>query len=372
MDRSKLKQNLKAVFPTVSIVFIGIFIFGLLVLLLSKLSVPFADFWNRYVASVFRGALAWATNLLPFSLAEYALLCSPVILAIVIRYVCKNKIASSWKKTIRFSVTALATASLAISSLNICFSAGYNTSTLDKKLGMERQKVTAEELYLTAEILVSELNGLTDQIVYSSSGESYMQYSFSEMTEKLNAAYNGVCDEYSFIPRLYSRPKQVVLSEPWTYTHISGVYTYFTGEANININFPDYTLPFTAAHEMAHQRGIAREDEANFVAFLVCKESFDPYIRYSAYLNLYEYVANALYKADKELYRDVYSSLDKRIVGEEKAYSAFFDKYRDNVVADVSGAVNDSYLQSQGQTAGSKSYGLVVDLAVSYYLHGGE
>jgi hypothetical protein len=49
------------------------------------------------------------------------------------------------------------------------------------------------------------------------------------------------------------------------------------------------------------------------------------------------------------------------------AYNEFFEKYRDNVVADISGAVNDSYLQSQGQSAGSRSYGMVVDLAVAYY-----
>ena len=160
-----------------------------------------------------------------------------------------------------------------------------------------------------------------------------------------------------------------MLSEPWTYTHISGVYTYFTGEANINTNFPDYTIPYTAAHEMAHQRGIAREDEANFIAFLVCISSDDPYIRYSGYLEVYEYVASSLYSADKNYYSAVYSSLKTNVRAEMAAYSAFFDKYRENVVANVSEAVNNSYLQIHG-TVGSKSYGLVVDLAVAYYRRG--
>ena len=140
-------------------------------------------------------------------------------------------------------------------------------------------------------------------------------------------AYDKVCDEYSFIQRLYSRAKPVMLSEAMSYTHITGVYTYFTGEANINVHFPDYTIPYTAAHELAHQRGIAREDEANFVAFLVCAESDDPYIRYSGYLNLYEYVASALY-ADTDAYKRVYSTLLSPVVGEMRAYSAFFNKYR--------------------------------------------
>ena len=151
-----------------------------------------------------------------------------------------------------------------------------------------------------------------------------------------------------------------------SYTHITGVYTFFTGEANINITFPDYTIPYTAAHELAHQRGIAREDEANFVAYLVCIESDDGYIRYSGYINLLEYVMNALYRADSTLYSEFLGSLSADVRGEMRAYSAFFDKYRDSVASEISGVVNDTYLTIQG-TPGTASYGMVVDLAVAYY-----
>ena len=158
-----------------------------------------------------------------------------------------------------------------------------------------------------------------------------------------------------------------MLSEAMTYTHISGVYTYFTGEANLNTNFPDYMLPYTAAHELAHQRGIAREDEANFVAFLVCAESDDPYIRYSGYLNLYEHIANALYSANQQYYSSVYWRLPLEVHGELSAYYKFYLKYSDNVVGDVSGAINNTFLELNGVEEGSKSYGMVVDLAVAYY-----
>ena len=192
-----------------------------------------------------------------------------------------------------------------------------------------------------------------------------MPYGYDTLSEKLLEAYEKVSAEHSFISQFYSRVKPVILSEPWTYTHIAGVYTYFTGEANINVNFPDYTIPYTAAHEMAHQRGIAREDEANFVAFLVCAASDDDYIRYSGYLNLYEYVSSALYRADKEAYGEVRAKLDPKARVEMSAYSVFFDKYRENVAATVTETVNNGYLTMQG-TPGTKSYGMVVDLAVAY------
>ena len=152
-----------------------------------------------------------------------------------------------------------------------------------------------------------------------------------------------------------------------TYTHMSGMYTYYTGEANLNVNFPDYNLPYTAAHELAHQRGVLPENEANFVAFLVCAESDDPYIRYSGYMNMYEYLNSALYSADYDTFAEVYGSLDRRAIYEMRAYNKFFEKYRDNVAATVSSTLNDNYLKAQGQTAGEKSYGMVVDLAVAYY-----
>ena len=125
------------------------------------------------------------------------------------------------------------------------------------------------------------------------------------------------------------------------------------------------------AHEFAHGRGIARENEANFVAFLVCSKSDDDYIRYCGLLNMYEYIASALYEADtaegKPLYREVIGLLDDRVKGELAAYSDFFERYRDSKISEISGAVNDSFLKANGTEEGEKSYGLVVNLAVSYY-----
>ena len=196
-----------------------------------------------------------------------------------------------------------------------------------------------------------------------------MPYSLDTMSEKINDAYASLSDKYSFVSKLRSNMKFIVFSEPMTYTHISGIYTYYTGEANLNTNFPDYQLVFTTAHEFAHQRGTAPENEANFVAFLACMESDDPFIRYAAYTNMLEYCMNALYSADHDLYSELYHKLDKRLIAEFNAYGQFYSKYTqsNNIAAKVSGTVNDAYLKSQGQSAGSKSYGLVVDLAVAYY-----
>ena len=351
--------------PRVCIVLFALAGVSLLIYLAAIIWEPFADFFSRYPGAVLRATLAHLTSWIPFSLAEALLLFLPAALFLLIRTAIKHY-SDTWHNTLVYMGILLSVASLLITLLFCGFGTGYFGSTLDKKLGLDRRDVSAEELKYTAEILSEAVAEEAQNVTFRYQNFSVMPYSLEEMNKKLLDAYDSISDKYSFIQRLDSRLKPVVLSEPWSYTHITGVYTYFTGEANINVNFPDYTIPFTAAHELAHQRGIAREDEANFMAFLVCIESDDPYIRYSGYLNMYEYVSSSLYSANAEMYFDVRNTLPTTVRAEMRAYSAFFDKYRDNVVADVSQAVNDTYLKVQG-TAGTKSYGMVTDLAVAYY-----
>ena len=47
-------------------------------------SLPFADWFNRWISPVFRGFLAKATNLLPCSLAETILITLPLSLTVLI------------------------------------------------------------------------------------------------------------------------------------------------------------------------------------------------------------------------------------------------------------------------------------------------
>ena len=325
----------------------------------------FSDIFNRYVSPFVRGFLATLTGWIPFSLAEFLLLMVPFIVIAIVVFGLK-RYSSSWRDVLIFSLTILSVAAYVFSTFTLGFVPAYRGSRLDKKLGLDKQPVSADELRDTTYAVLEELTAIESEIGFKSDGFSVMPYSYEELNDKLMDAYNVACEKYDFIPKLHSRVKRVMLSEPMTYTHISGVYTFFTGEANINTNFPDYTLPYTAAHELAHQRGIAREDEANFVAFLVCKESDDVYIRYSAYLNMYEYLRNALYAANPDYYTETYYSVPVNCRKERAAYSKFFDKYRENVIEEVSETVNDTFLTING-TEGTRSYGMVVDLAVAYY-----
>ncbi len=328
-------------------------------------SIAFADWFNRTISAAIRCGLSYLTGWIPFSLGELAIWMLPVILFLVLRHAIKYR-CTSWRTVAVYLGMLLSVVSLLFSLFVLTFSAGYRARPLSEKLELKRDKVSVTELYDTTVALVDAINTETANIRFYTNDFSIMPYTFAEMNDKLARAYDTFSDAHAFLPPAYSHVKPVAVSEVMSHMHITGVYSFFTGEANVNVGFPDYTIPSTAAHELAHQRGVAREDEASFLSFLVCIGSDDPYIRYSGYVMAYEYVANALWSADHELYYDAVGRLNPEVVAEQAAYREFFKAYEDTVVSDISSSINNSYLQSQG-TPGVKSYGMVVDLVVAYY-----
>lgn len=345
------------------------FLASLIVYILSRFFTEFAEFWTKYPAHWIRFVLAKLTGWFPFSLAECIIVTLPVI---AISYIVASSVSSRRDNTDRnFYRWLRPMVCVILVVLTIFFAAfgpAYSRRKLADNLGLEQKAVSAEELYSISLKVSNELHGLVGKVSFDVSGASIMPYDFKTLIEKVNVAFEKYAENADYISHFSSTPKAVALSEPMTYTHISGVYTFMTGESNVNTNYPDYLMPFTMVHEMAHQRGIAREDEANFVAYLVCIGSNDDYIRYSGYANMANYLNSALSRADKDLYKQFYTTyLPIELQKEFVAYSKFFDKYRESTASNVTGAVNNVFLQSQGQQAGTKSYGLVVDLAVAYY-----
>ena len=351
--------------PKVTIVFFSVAALSIVIYLISMLSPAFSDFFNFNVSHVFRVIFASVSGIMPFSIAEALIILLPTIAIVTVIYICKRR-CQTWKSTLVSLVNILSVLAIILSTFVLNFSTGYKGYSLDKKLELQKKAVSAKELYDTAEYLIEMAEAEIPYVKFGDDRFSEMPYGIDEMNKKLLVAYEKFCADFTFMKTFDSRVKPVVLSELMSYTHITGVYTFFTGEANINVNFPDYSIPYTAAHELAHQRGIAREDEANMIAFLVCTYSDDPYIRYSGYINMYEHVLSALKKADRDLYSKNVSHLDSKMIGEINAYAKFFKKYQKSVAASVSDKVNDTYLKAQG-TEGSVSYGMVVDLTVAYF-----
>ncbi len=329
------------------------------------ISSSFAEFFNLYISQIFRRICAYITNIIPFSLAELLIyLILPAIVAVAVHAI---RFRKSKRNEIRLFSCVLAIFMLIYSLFVLNYAGGYRGKYLYERIGLDNKDVSADELYATASWLNEKITELVPSVEFGEKSFSKMPYSFSELNDKMLEAYDNLPEEYDFINNYYTKGKKVMSDEIMTYMHLLGVYTYFTGEINVNTNYPDYRVPEALAHEMAHQRGIAREDEANFISFMVCINSDDAYIRYSGYVSVYLYVINALASADYDLYSRACSEYPIELYYEFIAENEYMEKYRDTTIGEISSSVNDAYLKSQG-TQGRVSYGLVTNLTVSYYL----
>lgn len=370
LNKKTKKFRLTEYVPVWCIVLLAIAAIAAIIEIVARNNIALADLINDTSGRVIRLALAKMTSWIPFSLAETLVIFSPMVVVIIVALV-SSAGRRSTKALVRLVAMMLSLISVIYSSFIFGYGTGYYGKGIDEKLGFERKDVSAQELYDTALKLLSGAKAELDDVLYPQKTYSSMPYSYSELNKKLNYAWGVIGEKYSCFQIFTSNAKPVMLSEPWTYTHIAGVYCFFTGEANVNTNYPDYVMISSAAHEMAHQRGISREDEANFASFLACINSDDPYIRYCGYVDNFSEVRNQLYSADYELYEQLMAQVPSEIRGEFTSYSLFFDKYRENIAATVNDKVNDTYITYHGQEAGSKSYGLVVDLLCAYMLYGG-
>lgn len=129
---------------------------------------------------------------------------------------------------------------------------------------------------------------------------------------------------------------------------------------------PAAFLPATVCHELAHQRGVTAEEECNFIGILAAVRSEDTGYRYSGWLTGFGYLFNALYSADREAWQTIRDALPDTVVADLRADNAYWAQFR-GVVSKVSDTVYDGFLKSNGDTDGSKSYGVVTDLLVAYF-----
>lgn len=244
----------------------------------------------------------------------------------------------------------------------------YQREPLGGKLGFAGQNASDEQLKMISETIVNEVN--------SNYGDSHASDAFDgSRPAPLSRAqvYELIEASYEHEPLLggagngrYGPPKPIYFSGLMSRLGLSGFYMPFTGEPNFNAAQPDFDLPYVIAHEKAHQRGFAREDEANFIAFLVCINSTHPYVRYSGYLNALK-VVGAFGASDREFYQNLTDRIGEGPRNDLRARAAFWAR-NEGPARVVAGRINNSYLKANRIGSGTQSYGEDIALIVGYYL----
>jgi hypothetical protein len=149
------------------------------------------------------------------------------------------------------------------------------------------------------------------------------------------------------------------------YFGVTGFYFPWTAEANVNGGMPIMAQPHSAAHEMAHQRGFAREDEANFVGFLVAASANDHLSRYSAYLFAQRQLLNALARSDMERAIELARQRAPGVQRDIDRIREYWEQF-EGPARDAARNVNDAYLRANRIPAGVLNYNRSLELLVAY------
>ena len=107
-----------------------------------------------------------------------------------------------------------------------------------------------------------------------------------------------------------------------------------------------------------------REDEANFIGYLACKDAADPLTRYSGYSLAYDYSIGALSRVDRERAAGIADTLSETVKADRRARSEYLKRF-EGPVAEASNAANNAYLKANQQQDGTRSYGRMVDLLLA-------
>ena len=296
-------------------------------------------------------------GLFPFSVFELLIiLLIPIAVIITVIIFKRNKSLTTKEFIIRITSLFLLMCGIILIIYGIMFGYSAYRVPMAKSIYGETPAPDINKLYEVSVLFANMSNETREE----AEGE---EFDFNKTAKELRENFKIASKKYSFLSLSPAVPKKIHFSKVMSYTNITGIYFPLTAEANINMDNKDFNLPFTMAHEMAHSVMAVKEYEANFSAFLVCIESESAFIRYSAYVNALKYCVNALYDADKSLYREVLSMLSDKVLKDLKEESAHWSKY-EGAVAEVSQKINDMHIKISGQPEGVQSYGKVTDLLI--------
>ncbi len=345
---------------------------SLILILLARKSNFFAE--QVYALRIYKWLsqfISLITGILPISLAEISVIALPVIIFIILSRFIYRILKDKEERKMHFAravINVLAAGSVLLFSFTLLGGLNYYRYPFSYYSNLEIKESSLEELYGLTKYLAEQANDLRSKIpMEDENGIFKLSVSKYELARKADQAMRSLSEKYPVLSGRYGPPKPLFLSALMSYTETTGIFIPFTVEANVNVDIPDYSIPFTMLHELAHQRGFMREDEANFIAYLAGVGSENIELMYSSVMHALITAGNALYGQNKEMYFEIRNMFAEGVIKDLRANNEYWAKYEDTVVSTVSNKINDTYLKANAQADGVKSYGRMLDLLLAMY-----
>lgn len=342
---------------------IGRVILAVILLVVTGLLVSVAKFSPELVFSVYSGLSASAlqavckvTGALPFALWEWL---AVVVILLALYFLFRKFRPLAWLTGLLVFCSAGVLVFTALWGLN------YFAPGVDTQLGLRQEPYSAETLKEATLYMAGQAEAAAEMV--ERDGEGNMVSDFDAWAEIADDGYAALAQQAPIFGGDTPKVKRLLSGRLFSYMGFTGVFVPFTAEANVNPETAATSLPFTMCHELAHSKTVARENEANFCAFLACLNNEDPAFRYSAWYSAFSYTYASLYEVDRAAALEIADSISETLRHDRIAAGEHYAQF-DGPVQEIAQKANDLYLKTAGDKDGAESYGEVTDLLVAWYL----
>ena len=323
------------------------------------------DFVEQYYSRGFYPVLSKVLNAsfrwIPFSFGDLLYL---VAISYILRWLVIN-----WKKRrehpIAWSLEVLSFVSVLYFAFHLCWGLNYYRSPLEHSMGLNTQYSTEKLITITTQLAI-KTNALQLGITNDSLTKVNTPYAFKELTRLSQIGYTELETKYPIFEHPGQNVKKSIYSTPLTYMGFAGYLNPFSLEAQVNSVMPKNSMLTTIAHEQAHQLGYAAENEANFIGFLACIHTDNPYFNYAGYAFALRYCLQELRRRDNEAYTELLNALHPGILKDFRESSKFWKAYN-NPLEPLIKRIYSHFLKANNQEKGIESYSYVVALLVDYF-----
>lgn len=323
--------------------------------ILSNISIPIREF------------LGFLTNFVPFSLAEFLYVFLVIFSVFVIfklfKEIFNKKEFIEKVKILLEKLVIIAVIPLWIwTGYSWLWAIGYSASSFAEQNQIYIQGISVEDLEKVTKHFAQKASEYSVKVERNSNG----YFVENDFWSDISGVYKKIQEDFPSLNVTELKPKKMIFSKFMSVLGFTGFYFPITGEANVNVDFPAALQPQTIAHEMAHQRRINSEAEANFVSIAACVTCDKIVYNYSGYLAGLTHLSNALYAAKPEAWAEISKDLSDFVRLDWQENSFYWKKF-ESPVETAATTVYDNYLKHNQQESGMKSYGECVDLLVEYF-----
>jgi hypothetical protein len=313
-----------------------------------------------FISRIQRFLFGW----IPVSMGDILYLVAGIYLLVklikFIRTVIKRKApAGFWKNGLQW---LLFTGLWVYALFNILWGLNYNRMGTAHQMQLEMKPYSNEELKTVMAVLMQRLEANSDSLYQTRNRYQNNAHLF----DTAFAAYKNAGSSYAHLQYSNKSVKPSLFSYLGDYLGYTGYYNPFTGEAQVNTTVPVFVRPFTTCHEIGHQLGYAKENEANFAGYLSAKSATDPAFRYSVYFDLYGYGIRELYGKDSMAALEINKRLPISVKKDYIALRDFYLRYQ-NPIEPYIRKIYGQYLKANEQPSGMQSYTEVMAFLIAYY-----